>query len=256
MAKSHPEHPQKFATRNLYLMSHWVRHTLSSFVLLACLISLVIIVQNQYGARLASALIHLIAAVDLNEFTAAEEEETPSPAAAIPDPNDGKYRAIGEYLARRYRVSQDVASHIVAKAHAAGAELKLDPLLILAVISIESRFNPIAESTMGAKGLMQVIPRYHSKKFELLGGEKVAFEPAVNIMVGAQILKEYLRRTGDVGDALQMYVGASTVDNENGYSSKVMAERDRLQSVLRQYLNQKRPAPQPAAAPSPPRASI
>jgi len=184
-------------------------------------------------------------------------DEPPAAAEIEVDPNDGKYRAIGEYLARRYRVSLDVTSHIVAKAHTAGAELKLDPLLILAVISVESRFNPIAESTMGAKGLMQVIPRFHSKKFELLGGEKVAFEPAVNIMVGAQILKEYIRRTGDIGDALQMYVGASTEENENGYSSKVMAERDRLQYVLRQHLNQKRSLPHPPAArPPQQRASI
>ncbi len=242
MAKSHPEQFGKSSNSELSRASHWARHAVSSFVLAACLMSLGIIIQQHYGARLATWLVDSIGAIDLEHFIPLAEEASPPAAAA--DPHDGKYRAIGEYLARRYRVSHDVTSLIVAKAHAAGAELKLDPLLILAVISVESRFNPIAESTMGAKGLMQVIPRFHSKKFELLGGEKVAFEPAVNIMVGAQILKEYLRRTGDVGDALQMYVGASTVENENGYSSKVMAERDRLQSVLRNYLSQKRSAQQ------------
>jgi soluble lytic murein transglycosylase-like protein len=257
MAKSHPEQLSKLGNTDLSRISQWARHTVASFVLLACLISLGIIVQNQYGARLAAALVKTISAIDLSHFIPLTEESPPATAVAAVDPNDGKYRVIGEYLARRYRVSLDVTSHIVAKAHAAGAELKLDPLLILAVISVESRFNPIAESTMGAKGLMQVIPRFHSKKFEMLGGEKVAFEPAVNIMVGAQILKEYIRRTGDVGDALQMYVGASTEDNENGYSSKVIAERDRLQYVLRQYLNQQRAAPSVLPAKTPQnRASI
>jgi len=60
--------------------------------------------------------------------------------------------------------------------------------------------------------------------------------------VGATILKEYLRRTGDVADALQLYVGATTEENENGYSGKVIAERDRLGQVLRQFQSQRRTA--------------
>jgi hypothetical protein len=141
---------------------------------------------------------------------------------------------------------------VVTKAHTIGAELKVDPLLILAVISVESRFNPLAESGMGAKGLMQIIPRFHRDKFGPLGGDKVAFDPHANIAVGARILKEYIRRTGDVADALQMYVGAST-DDDNGYSTKVMAERDRLSQVLRHFTNNRRtvqagPAASPVAA--------
>ncbi len=245
MAKSHPARLHE-SDLGFSRYAHWARNTISSLVLLACLISLSIILQNQYGARLAAALVHSINALDLSQFIPQADE---LPPIAV-EPNEGKYRAIGEYLARRYRVSSDVAANIVAKAHAAGSELKLDPLLILAVISVESRFNPIAESTMGAKGLMQIIPRFHSKKFEPLGGEKVALEPAVNIMVGSQILKEYIRRTGDIGVALQMYVGASTEENENGYSSKVMAERDRLQAVLRQFLKQKNNPPrEPVSTP-------
>jgi hypothetical protein len=119
----------------------------------------------------------------------------------------------------------------------------------LAVIAVESRFNPLAESVMGAKGLMQVIPRFHIDKFGPFGGEKVAFDPHANIAVGATILKEYLRRTGDVADALQMYVGASSEENENGYSGKVIAERDRLSQVLRQFETKSRTAHSQAAKP-------
>ena len=127
-----------------------------------------------------------------------------------------------------------MTTHVVAKAYDIGRELKLDPMLILAVIAVESRFNPIAESVMGAKGLMQVIPRFHPEKFGPLGGEQVAFETTANITVGAKILKEYLGRTGDLTNALQLYVGASTEEAENGYSAKVIAERERLNSALRQ----------------------
>jgi soluble lytic murein transglycosylase-like protein len=124
---------------------------------------------------------------------------------------------------------------VVAKAYDVGHELKLDPLLILAVIAVESRFNPIAESVMGAKGLMQVIPRFHPDKFAPLGGEHVAFDPAANITVGAKILTEYLRRAGDLNGALRLYVGASSEETVNGYPDKVMAEREKLYVVLRQH---------------------
>jgi len=153
----------------------------------------------------------------------------------LTDANTLKYRAIGDYLARRYRVSSSVTTDIVAHAYAAGRQYSVDPLLILAVISVESSFNPIAESTMGAKGLMQVMPQYHAEKFMPLGGERTVFEPQANIQVGAQILKEYIHRTGDMDDALKLYVGASTDKSENGYAAKVMAERQRLYQVLYRY---------------------
>lgn len=232
MAKSHPA---LFDDYSVSRYAQWARNAVASFALLACLVSLGIILHNEYGARFATAVTNGIAALDLPQLM-----PTAQAVPVVADPTLGKYRAIGEYLARRYRVSLEVTTGIVAKAYAIGQELKLDPMLILAVISVESRFNPIAESTMGAKGLMQVIPRYHPDKFDPLGGEKMAFEPETNIMVGAKILKDYMRFTGDLGDALQMYVGATTTENENGYSGKVMQERDRLNQVLRQYQNQNR----------------
>jgi len=230
MAKSHPATEHHGAPR----FAQWTRNTVASLALLACLVSLSIIL-NHDSARLVAAFAHRISAIDLTRLMPLAE---PQPLAA--DPSAAEHRAVGEFLARRYRVSSEVATNIVAKAHAAGAEFKLDPMLILAVISVESRFNPIAESTMGAKGLMQIIPRYHAEKFNPLGGEKVAFDPEANIIVGSRILKEYIRLAGDLGGALQMYVGATSEESENGYSGKVLAERDRLHYVLRQYRNQNR----------------
>jgi soluble lytic murein transglycosylase-like protein len=144
-------------------------------------------------------------------------------------------------LARRYRVSLQVTTNVVTNAYAAGKKYAIDPMLILAVISVESSFNPVAESAMGAKGLMQVIPRFHLEKFDPIGGEEVVFDTAANIRVGAQILREYIHRTGgDVNEGLRLYVGATTDDNENGYALKVQAERDRLHQVLQRYQNQGR----------------
>ena len=241
MAKSHPA---LFDEQDAPRFNQWARNIVASFALLACLASLSIILHDQYGVRFARAFVQGISALDLTQLVMQPLEQ---PAPVVLDPNERQYRTVGEYLARRYRVSSEMATSIVAKSYAVGHGLKLDPMLILAVISVESRFNPIAESTMGAKGLMQVIPRFHIEKFDPFGGEKVAFEPEANIMVGAKILKEYIRRTGDLADALQMYAGAASEESENGYSAKVMTERDRLHYVLRQHQNQNRTAqPQPA----------
>ena len=233
MAKSHPAQLDEQAAPQL---PDWARNTMASFTLLTCLVSLNVILHNQHGVRIVGAVANGVAALDLAQSLV---DAPPKPDVAE-GPHAGKYRAVGDYLARRYRVSSEMTANVVAKAHVIGAELKLDPLLILAVIAVESRFNPLAESIMGAKGLMQVIPRYHSDKFDPLGGEKVAFDPQANIAVGARILKDYLRRTGDLADALQLYVGASSEETENGYSGKVMAERDRLGQVLRQFESQNR----------------
>ena len=245
MAKSHPA---QFDEQDAPQLAPWARNTVASFTLMACLVSLNLILHNQHDVRVVSSIGNSLTALDLAQLV--NLTDTPVKPTVSEGTNAGKYRAVGDYLARRYRVSSEMTANVVAKAHAVGAELKLDPLLILAVIAVESRFNPLAESVMGAKGLMQVIPRYHSDKFDPLGGEKVAFDPYANIVVGAKILKDYLRRTGDVVDALQLYVGATSDENENGYSGKVMAERDRLGQVLRQFETQNRTAQhQPAVRP-------
>lgn len=148
-------------------------------------------------------------------------------------PESSRYRALSEFLAKRYRVSQAVTHDLVTIAHAAGQQIGVDPLLIIAVIAVESRFNPIAESVAGAKGLMQIIPRYHTDKFRDFGGVKAVFDPEANIVVGSQIIKEYLARTGNLSSALQLYVGAAS-DQDTVYFGKVMTEKQRLMRVIGQ----------------------
>jgi soluble lytic murein transglycosylase-like protein len=142
-------------------------------------------------------------------------------------------RAIAEFIAKRYRVAQDATTGFVAAAYRAGSEWKVDPLLILAVMAIESRYNPVAESSMGARGLMQVIPKFHAEKIAGHGGEGSLLDPHVNIQIGAQILREYLRRFGETETALQMYAGAFD-EPTSSYAFKVLAERARLEQMVRQ----------------------
>jgi len=208
----------------------WSRRVVSSLVLCASVAALALLLMDhgskgRFGPTEASAF-------QSPPVQVARDSDWPAVTdTELMRAEETRYRALSEFVARRYYVSQDAAFDLVTVAHRAGRQLQLDPLLIIAVIAIESRFNPIAESRAGAKGLMQIIPKYHGDKLEEFGGEQAVFEPEANIHVGARILKEYLRRTGHVGIALQMYAGALG-DQEDQYTRKVLSEHYRLQQVL------------------------
>ncbi len=135
-----------------------------------------------------------------------------------------------DYLARRYRVAREPLNQLVKEAFTIGREFGLDPLLLLSVIAIESRFNPYAESGVGAQGLMQVMSRLHADKFDHFGGVAAAFDPLANLKVGALILKDCIVRGGSLAQGLRLYVGA--ISKYDGiYGAKVQAERGRLREV-------------------------
>lgn len=138
---------------------------------------------------------------------------------------------LSRYIARRYKVSQGAVDPLVAAAVQEGRANQLDPLLILAVVSVESSFNPLAESVVGAQGLMQIMPRFHSEKISWEKGQFALLDPQENVRVGAMILREYIRRKPDLPTALQQYAGASN-DMQMGYANKVVQEMDKLRSVM------------------------
>jgi soluble lytic murein transglycosylase-like protein len=164
------------------------------------------------------------------------EEAHELQAAEAPEPPDALQRALIEHLSRRFMIASEATERMVAAAHRAARQVGLDPLLVLAVISIESRFNPIAESGMGAKGLMQIIPKYHLAKLNAHGGEDAVLDPESNIFVGTQILQEYVHRTGSLEAGLQFYNGAFR-DGSAQYAHKVMAERERLEQQCARALS-------------------
>lgn len=143
----------------------------------------------------------------------------------------GQQQRLSNWISKRYRVAGDATQVFVSTAYQTAMELKLDPLLILSVMAIESRFNPFAESHVGAQGLMQVMSRIHKDKFEKHGGVEAALNPIANIKVGSRILKEYVRRGGSVEAGLKMYVGAAAMETDFGYGAKVLAEYERMKAV-------------------------
>jgi Transglycosylase SLT domain len=136
------------------------------------------------------------------------------------------------WLSRKYGVAPEPLSVLVAEAFEIGQEAKLDPTLILAVMAIESGFNPFAQSPVGAQGLMQVMTHVHQKKYENFGGKLAAFDPVTNLRVGVKVLQECIARAGSIEGGLKHYVGAGNMEADGGYAGKVIAEHSRLLAVV------------------------
>jgi hypothetical protein len=139
--------------------------------------------------------------------------------------------AIAIWLSRRYRVAPEPISRLVQEAWEVGQRAGLEPTLILAIMAIESGFNPFAQSTVGAQGLMQVMTKVHDDKYALFGGVHAAFDPVTNLRVGVQVLKECISRAGSLEAGLRFYVGAANFADDGGYAAKVLAEQQHLRLV-------------------------
>lgn len=151
--------------------------------------------------------------------------------AANPKDLPTKQAAVAYWLSKKYGVAPEPLSVLVAHAFELGDKSKLDPTLILAIMAIESGFNPFAQSPVGAQGLMQVMTGVHHDKYANFGGKLAAFDPVTNLRVGVKVLQECIARAGSVEGGLKFYVGAANLDDDGGYTSKVMAEHSRLQAV-------------------------
>jgi hypothetical protein len=172
--------------------------------------------------------------------------------------------AVAYWLSKKYRVAPEPLSALVAEAYEVGARTRLDPTLILAVMAVESGFNPFAQSPVGAQGLMQVMTGVHSDKYENFGGTLAAFDPVTNLRVGVKVLQDCIQRAGSVQAGLRFYVGAANLADDGGYADKVLAEHARLQQVAAgravplappptlKTVAPVAPAPQEEAAPHPP----
>lgn len=135
---------------------------------------------------------------------------------------------VARYIERSYRVSGAQAKLVTQWAVEIGRIKDIDPLLILAVVAVESSFNPKARSGAGAEGLMQVMTGVHLDKFRAFGGAGAALEAYPNMVVGSEILRGLIERTGSVSKALKWYSGAANHASDYGYGKKVLQERSRL----------------------------
>jgi soluble lytic murein transglycosylase-like protein len=121
---------------------------------------------------------------------------------------------IATILSGQFRVASGESTAIAHAVLDAANRFAMSPVLLLGVIATESGFNRRAVSSMGAKGLMQVLPSAHP---QLVSGGKDLSDPAVNVAIGSSILRGYLDAAGgDVNSALSRYSGGG-----KGYARRV-----------------------------------
>jgi hypothetical protein len=168
--------------------------------------------------KLAKPVLKGVAALGADPF-AQDDGELSSEMARVRD-----------WITDTYRVAESTIEPALVAAEAHAEELGFDPLLIVAIMAVESSFNPRAVSNMGAQGLMQVIPKYHKDKIGPNGGRNALFDPQVNVRVGTLVLHEGLQRYGSMQRALQYYNGALKDPNAR-YTRKVMALKKRLMMI-------------------------
>ena len=151
-------------------------------------------------------------------------------AVSLARPEVSKADQLASIVARRYKVAEGAAAAVVSAAFREGNRHGLDPVLILAVIAVESRFNPFAASEQGALGLMQIVPRFHQDKIAASGAPSV-LTPEANIAIGTLILKDSIQRGGSDAAGLQLYNG-SFDDETRAYSNRVLSERKRIADAM------------------------
>jgi hypothetical protein len=162
----------------------------------------------------------------------AEPEAIQRATAADPADLNRQQSAVAYWLSRRYSVAPEPVSRLVQEAWEVGHRAGVEPTLILAIMAIESSFNPFAQSHVGAQGLMQVMTRIHHDKYQIFGGQNAAFDPVTNLRVGVQVLKECIQRAGSLEGGLKYYVGAANMADDGGYAYRVLAEQSFLRQVV------------------------
>lgn len=135
-------------------------------------------------------------------------------------------------------VSTQQTEKIVPIVQRYATRFKVDPLLVLAVIQVESRFEATAISDQGAMGLMQLRGDTARELAEDLGlswrGDEQLFDPETNVMLGCAYLSRLTARFGDVDAALAAYSsGPALVEARRDVNSRIpLAYPDRVWDVL------------------------
>jgi hypothetical protein len=192
---------------------------------------------------------------DEEDLALAEPDAVQRATAINPAELSRQQAQVAYWISRRYNVAPEPISRLVQEAWELGKHVRLEPTLLLGVMAVESSFNPFAQSHVGAQGLMQVMTRIHHDKYQSFGGMNAAFDPVTNLRVGAQVLRDCIRKAGSLEAGLKHYVGAANLVDDGGYAAKVLAEAQYLKQVAGgAKVAANAPLPQPQAVAEAPQA--
>jgi len=139
--------------------------------------------------------------------------------------------AVTRWLSNKYKVSPEPLAALVSEAWALGERSQIEPTLILAVMAIESRFNPFASGGLGGLGLMQIEPEVHISTLSPFGGRLAAFDPLTNLRVGTRLLQGLIQDANTLEDALRLYSVASGQLHKDAYVDRVLAEQKLMDNI-------------------------
>ncbi|UCD05456.1 MAG: transglycosylase SLT domain-containing protein [candidate division WOR-3 bacterium] len=143
---------------------------------------------------------------------------------------EAKAQFIDDYLpiVTEYTESEITAKRILAAVYENSAQYDIEPELILSVIMVESEFNPKAYSSVGAIGLMQIMPVTGIYVGRSLGysikNENDLYNIEKNIKIGVVFLKECIDRLGE-HRGLGYYYAGRHAQHYNRYTMKIAAAR-------------------------------
>jgi soluble lytic murein transglycosylase-like protein len=210
------------------------RHTLALLGLVVVAVTLTFYARPGLQASASEALMgwlemRQVDTLDIPEVSNAASRSTATAVKNLPKDQ----LAVTHWLSRKYRVSPEPMGALVSEAWVVGERSQIAPTLILAVMAIESKFNPFASGSQGGMGLMQIEPQSQSETLKPFGGRLAAFDPLTNLRVGARLLQELLQKSDSVEAALQGYAMASGQLNDNQYIDRVLNEQKQLERLTR-----------------------
>ncbi|QGZ57166.1 transglycosylase SLT domain-containing protein [Paraburkholderia acidiphila] len=172
---------------------------------------------------LLPALVQTAAAQAQQQAPASDTVSASAASAVDPASSPAASSAVSKYLTQKFGIAKEKAAQISLAVTGAAEKYSLPPAVLLAIISIESRFRAKAHGANGATGLMQVVPSAHRNILH----NKDLTDPEVNIDVGSSILYGYQRAAGgDLDAAMKNYGGSKA------YAEKIRTRALEFSRVL------------------------
>jgi Transglycosylase SLT domain len=141
-------------------------------------------------------------------------------------------RSVSQWLSRKYRISAEPMAALVTEAWSVGELSQVPPTLILAVIAVESNFNPFAQRSDNNRGLMQIDSQSQQDTLSRFGGPLSVFDPLTNLRVGSRVLQSFIQQTGSIEDGLRAYAQTSPQAADSTYTERVLSEHKQLERLI------------------------
>lgn len=210
------------------------RHSLALIGLALVAMTLTLLARPDLQAKTSASLMSWLELRQVAQTAISETSEITPATRSTAEPMQNLSRdqlAVTRWLSSKYKVSPEPLAALVSEAWALGERSQISPTLILAVMAIESRFNPFASGSQGGLGLMQIEPEAHISDLSPFGGRLAAFDPLTNLRVGTRLLQSLIQDANTLEDALRLYSVASGQINNDVYVDRVLTEHKLLDNI-------------------------